>query len=417
MKDPREFLLSLFKQAVHVCLPSVCLEAHLDNIDTSHGVCVIGAGKAAADMAATVYRTYGESCHGAVVTRYGYESKEPTGKIKVLLAAHPVPDENSLVAAETLLKIVADNPPNVPIVFLISGGGSALMSLPAEGIAFSEKLAIHRFLLRSGASIDEMNVVRKQLSGVKGGRLAAAAKSDYYTFVISDLVGDDPSLIASGPTVADHSTKAQALAILEKYHWTPIPSIKTLLLASSAPQSPAKITDKYSIIANANLAIDSARVLADKSDWKTKVLNYHQQGEAADVARQHAKLALEALEQGEKVILLSGGELTVTLGNESGQGGPNQEYMLALAIALNGVKGICALSCDTDGVDGSKDIAGAFIDETTLARAKDKQLDPKEYLARHDSYHFFDGIDGLIVTGPTHTNVNDFRAIMINRAG
>lgn len=415
MKDAKQFLMTLFNRAVHVCLPSECLEAHLQAIDTSKGVCVIGAGKAAADMAATVYRAYGEQCYGAVVTRYGYETKDPTGKIKVLLAAHPVPDENSLIAAQTLLQIVADNPADIPIVFLISGGGSALMSMPAEGIAFAGKLEIHRFLLRSGASIDEMNVVRKQLSGVKGGRLAAAAKSEYYTLVISDVVGDDPSLIASGPTVPDSSTKEQALLILQKYQWAPIQSVQHYLGKNTVASKPYINDNGYKIIANANLAIDSASLLAKESGKEVQVLNYQQQGEAADVAREHAAIALKLQAQGREVILLSGGELTVTLSSGSGQGGPNQEYMLALAIALQGAKGICALSCDTDGVDGSQDIAGAYIDNTTLERAAVNGLDPQVYLCNHNSYHFFKTIDGLIVTGPTHTNVNDFRAIMIEQ--
>lgn len=413
MKDAKSFLLTLFNRAVHVCLPSICLEAHLESVDVAESVCVIGAGKAAADMAATAYRVFGDHCYGAVVTRYGYETDEPTGKIRTLLAAHPVPDANSLAAAQTLLNVVAENPASIPIVFLISGGGSALMALPAEGIGFSEKLSIHKFLLRCGASIDEMNVVRKQLSAVKGGRLAELAKSDFYSFVISDVVGDDPSLIASGPTVADRSTKQQALSILEKYQWTPISSIQSHLQKTSVKPSTIKKDSHYEIIANANLAIDSAATLAQASGWQTKVLNYQQQGEAAEVAQQHATIAMKLQAEGQQLILMSGGELTVTLGDGNGQGGPNQEYMLALTIALNGKKGICALSCDTDGVDGSQDVAGAFIDDLTLEKAQSQGLNPGEFLANHDSYHFFKAIDGLVVTGPTQTNVNDFRAIMI----
>lgn len=414
MENAQSFLMSLFNRAVFTCLPSVCLGIHLDNIDTSKGVCVIGAGKAAADMAAAVYKKYGDACFGKVVTRYGYGTDLPTGNIEVLYAGHPVPDDNSLAAGQALLQLAAQNPADIPIVFLISGGGSALMSLPVEGVSFAEKLALHRFLLRSGASIDEMNVVRKQLSQVKGGRLALAAKSEFYTYVISDVVGDDPSLIASGPTVIDHSTPAQALAILKKYHWPTVPSIVQYLSRNIAEQHKKEVKCQYSVIANAHSAIDSAIELAKQQGWHTQVLNYEQQGEAAEVAAQHAVIAKNLLLEGKKILLFSGGELTVSVNDACGEGGPNQEYLLAMAIALNGVKGISVLSCDTDGVDGSQDVAGAYIDQWTLEKAQHKGINPSTYLSQHDSYHFFKSIDSLVVTGPTQTNVNDFRVIMIN---
>lgn len=416
MKDSRSFLITLFEEAVHTCLPSVCLDAHLESIDTTQGVCVVGAGKASADMAAAVYKKYGDACYGKVVTRYGYGTDLPTGKIEILYASHPIPDENSLAAGHALLEFVAQTPANIPILFLISGGGSALMSVPVDAVSFVDKMALHRFLLKSGASVDEMNVVRKQLSAVKGGRLAQAAKSICHTYVISDVVGDDPSLIASGPTVEDKSTASQALAILEKYQWPLISSIDAYLtLAINSPEQVKKpIKGHYSIVANAHQAIDAAIVKAEQAGWQTQVLNYEQQGEAAEVAKEHAAIALKLLEQGKKVLLFSGGELTVTVKDAGGDGGPNQEYLLAMAIALNGAKGIQVLSCDTDGVDGSKDVAGGFIDGSTLEVARDKGLSPQSYLDNHDSYHFLKAVDSLIVTGPTRTNVNDFRVIVVN---
>lgn len=416
MENSRSFLFSLFEKAVQTCLPSVCLNDHIESIDTSQGVCVVGAGKASADMAAAVFKKYGDACYGKVVTRYGYGTELPTGKIEIIYASHPIPDENSLAAGRALLEFVAQTAENIPIIFLISGGGSALMSVPVEGVSFADKMALHRFLLKSGASIDEMNVVRKQLSAVKGGKLAQAAKSACHTYVISDVVGDDPSLIASGPTVEDHSTADQALAVLEKYQWPVIPSIEAYLtqVINNPGDEKKAVESHYSIVANANQAIDAAIAKAEQAGWQIQVLNYEQQGEAANVAKEHAAIALKLREQGKKVLLFSGGELTVTVNDACGDGGPNQEYLLAMAIALNGANGIEVLSCDTDGVDGSKDIAGGFIDESTLSIAQNRGLSPQSYLDNHDSYHFLEAIDSLIVTGPTRTNVNDFRVIMIN---
>lgn len=406
----------LFEKAVHACLPNVCLNAHLERIDTTQGVCVVGAGKASADMAAAVYEKYGDACYGKVVTRYGYGTEQPTGRIEVMYASHPVPDENSLAAGQALLELVAQTSSNIPIIFLISGGGSALMSVPVGKVSFTEKMELHRFLLRSGASIDDMNIVRKQLSSVKGGRLAQAAKSLCYTYVISDVVGDDPSLIASGPTVNDNSTAEQAMAILEKYQWPKTPSIDAYLTQTGNSHEKRKrsLDSHFSIVANANQAIDAAISEAKLAGWQTQVLSYEQQGEAVEVAKKHAVIALNLRNQGKQILLFSGGELTVTVKDASGDGGPNQEYLLAMAIALNGAKGIQVLSCDTDGVDGSKDVAGGFIDESTLQHAHENGLSPQTYLDNHDSYHFLKAIGGLIITGPTRTNVNDFRVIKIN---
>ncbi|MBZ2192594.1 DUF4147 domain-containing protein [Pseudoalteromonas arctica] len=412
MDSKKSFLIDLFTTAVNACKPSACMSKYLENIDASKGLCVVGAGKAAAEMAAEVNRFYGDKCFGAVVTRYGYESSGDTGRIKVLSANHPTPDDNSLAAGKELLELVRNNPANIPILFIISGGGSSLMCLPVDDVPFSQKQKLNQFLLRSGASVDEINVVRKQLSLVKGGKLAQAAKSDYVTLIISDVVGDKPSDIASGPTISDGSTKADALAILQKYNWPVIAEVEAHLLKPEQERV-ADTVGEYFIVANAQHAIDSAISVAQHEGWEIQVLGYDIQGEAKEVAKQHAAIALEQKAQGKRVMLFSGGELTVTVADVYGDGGPNQEYLMALAEALNGEAGIYALACDTDGVDGSKDVAGAYINSTTVIRAQSAGESLQAQLEGHNSHQFFKAIDDLIITGPTNTNVNDFRVIVI----
>lgn len=412
MDSKKSFLIDLFTTAVNACKPSACMSKYLENIDASKGLCVVGAGKAAAEMAAEVNRFYGDKCFGAVVTRYGYESSGDTGRIKVLSANHPTPDDNSLAAGKELLELVRNNPADIPILFIISGGGSSLMCLPVDDVPFSQKQKLNQFLLRSGASVDEINVVRKQLSLVKGGKLAQAAKSDYVTLIISDVVGDKPSDIASGPTISDGSTKADALDILQKYNWPVIAEVEAHLLKPEHERV-ADTVGEYFIVANAQHAIDSAISVAQHQGWETQVLGYDIQGEAKEVAKQHAAIALDLKAQGKRVMLFSGGELTVTVADVYGDGGPNQEYLMALAEALNGEAGIYALACDTDGVDGSKDVAGAYINSTTVTRAQSAGESLQAQLEGHNSHQFFKAIDDLIITGPTNTNVNDFRVIVI----
>ncbi|MBG9994943.1 DUF4147 domain-containing protein [Pseudoalteromonas sp. NZS127_1] len=412
MDSKKSFLIDLFTTAVNACKPSACMSKYLENIDASKGLCVVGAGKAAAEMAAEVNRFYGDKCFGAVVTRYGYESSGDTGRIKVLSANHPTPDDNSLAAGKELLDLVKNNPADIPILFIISGGGSSLMCLPVDDVPFSQKQKLNQFLLRSGASVDEINVVRKQLSLVKGGKLAQAAKSDYVTLIISDVVGDKPSDIASGPTISDGSTKADALAILQKYNWPAIKEVQAHLLKPEQERAADTIGEHF-VVANAQHAIDNAISVAQHQGWETLVLGYDIQGEAKEVAKQHATIALEQKAQGKRVMLFSGGELTVTVADVYGDGGPNQEYLMALAEALNGEAGIYALACDTDGVDGSKDVAGAYINSTTITRAQNAGESLQAQLEGHNSHQFFKAIDDLIITGPTNTNVNDFRVIVI----
>lgn len=409
----KTYLLTLFNIAVNESLPDVCMPRHLTKIDASNGICVIGAGKAAVQMAEVINQHFPNKCFGSIVTRYGYTEKTTIGKINILTASHPIPDEGSLAAGVEMLQLARNNPANIPVVFLISGGGSALLSLPIEGLEFSEKIKINRFLLASGASIDEINIVRKQLSQIKGNKLAEAVKGPYQTLIISDVVGDDPSLIASGPTVSDSSTAQQALAVLRKYKWEDLNTIKSIL--DKSPSQILKSIKHHDVImmANAELSINKAMEAARIDGWDTKVLSYDQEGEASTIAKRHADLALSALRNNQSIILFSGGELTVTLSENSGLGGPNQEYLLALAIELNGVEGVSAIACDTDGIDGSMDVAGAFIDHTTLIRASEKLMNPKLYLNKNESYVFFNQLGDLIQTGPTHTNVNDFRAIMV----
>lgn len=411
MTTTKDILTHLFKEAVAISQPKNCMPSYLESFDKNSPICILGAGKAAADMAAVAYNYFGDNCYGTVVTRYGYESESETGRIKVLSAAHPVPDEKSMLGGQELLNTAASTPSNIPVLFLISGGGSALAVLPPEGISLLEKIAVNQFLLRSGAAIEEMNTVRKHLSLIKGGRLAVACKSKTTSLVISDVVGDDPAFIASGMTINDDTTPLDALNILNKYHWQPINSIEKYLLSN---QKVPKIENDFKIIANANVAIDKAIQFSQELGWDTEVLSYTETGEATELAKRHAEIALSYKNQGKKVLLFSGGELTVSLGDSAGQGGPNQEYLMALASELKGEKGISALAADTDGVDGSVDVAGGYIDEHTLSKAKDKGIDIKVLLENHDSFYFFDQIKDHIIVGPTRTNVNDFRVIQVS---
>ena len=407
----REFLTSLYLSGVKASKPEHCLAPYLTRYSPNERVCILGAGKAAADMASVAYDYFGNNAYGCVVTRYGYEALRETGSIEVLSAAHPVPDENSVLAAKKLMQMARNVPVNERVIFLISGGGSALACAPALGISLEEKLALHKFLLRSGASIEQMNTVRKHLSAVKGGRLGAASQGDNVSLVISDVVGDNPAMIASGLTVEDHSTPQDALSILLQYGWDEDSNIIRYL--NQAPALPSVCGD-YHIIANADTALNAAIDDAKRKGWATHIISNSETGEAAEVAKRHAQIALEYKKIGKPCLLFSGGELTVTLGNAKGQGGPNQEYLMVLAEALNNTAGISALAADTDGVDGSKEVAGGFIDDTTLSRAHALNLDVTALMRDHNSYAFFDALGDHLVIGPTRTNVNDFRVICVN---
>jgi hydroxypyruvate reductase len=362
-------------------------------------------------MAQTVDAAWpGVALSGVVVTRYGHAV--PAGRIEVLQAGHPVPDQASEQAARRILAAVRGLSADDLVLALLSGGGSATMALPAPGLTLAEKSALTRKLLHSGATIAEMNTVRRHYSAIKGGRLAAAvAPARLVTLAISDVPGDDPAAIASGPTIADPSPPGAARDILSRY------GIEPPQMAHSEPP-PAHVEGEYHLIATPAMALHAAAQAARAQGLTPLILGDALEGEARELGRAQARIALScrnhATPAAAPCVLLSGGETTVTIGRQTpGRGGRNMEFLLALALELDGASGISALACDTDGIDGTEDAAGAFISPTTLARARAKNLDPHAILAAHDSFTLFDTLGDLIVTGPTLTNVNDFRAILI----
>ena len=393
-----------------------CLPPHLPAPPKGRTV-VVGAGKAAAAMAATVEAHWPGPLSGLVVTRDGHSV--PCRRIEVVEASHPVPDARGREAAGRILAAVRGLGPDDLVLCLISGGGSALLTLPAPGIALAEKQAINRAMLRSGAPIGAFNTVRKHLSAIKGGRLAAAAHpARVVALLISDVPGDDPAIIASGPTVADPSTHHDALALLER-HAIAIPEAVRARLASGEdetpkPGDPRLARASVEIIATPRRSLEAAGETARAFGYATTILGDRIEGEAREVGRAHAELARQEAARGGARAILSGGELTVTIAGE-GKGGPNAEYLLALAVALDGHPGIDALACDTDGIDGSEDNAGAVIAPDTLARARTLGLDATAHLAANNSHGFFEALDDLVMTGPTRTNVNDLRVILVGK--
>ncbi len=427
--DPPALLRRLLDEAVAVARPERCLPPVLAELERSRGfgparrMLVLGAGKAAAAMTQAVERAWPErDLEGLVVTRYGHSV--PCRRIRVLEAAHPVPDRAGAEAAAQILELARGAGAEDAVLFLLSGGASALLSLPAPGVTMAGKQAVTRALLAAGADIHELNAVRKHLSAIKGGRLAArAAPARLTTLAISDVAGDDPATIGSGPTVADPTTLADARRVLEHYGIAPGPEV-TAALADPAnetvkPGDPRLAGAHYRLIATPAQSLAAAARLAEAEGLSVEMLGDGLTGEARDLGRDHAALAREraAKRQGERpLLLLSGGETTVTLaggGPETGRGGPNTEFLLGLAGALDGMPGVWALAADTDGADGSEDNAGAIVGPETLERARRRGLRPAAFLADNDAWSFFDALDDLVVTGPTHTNVNDFRAILI----
>ena len=410
MQNARQFLNDLFRAALAAADPAICLPPYLPAAPNGRLI-VVGAGKAAASMAAAVEAHYKRPLEGLVITRYGYG--QPTKTIEVVEAAHPVPDQAGLDAAQRILKMVAGLTRDDLVLFLASGGGSALMSVPAPGIAFAEKQALHKALVLSGANISEINTVRKRLSAVKGGRLAdACGPARIHTLVISDVPGDDPATVASGPTLRDTNPPAAALAILEKYKIALPDSVRRHLADTQAPHASAHdfAADRVDIVSRAADALAAARDFAAARGVACEILGDALEGEARDVGAAMAAQAKSVTQRPR--LLLSGGELTVTV-KAKGRGGPNTEFLLGLALALNGAPDIYALSCDTDGIDGSEDNAGAVVTPDTLARARSLGLDAAKSLAVNDAYGFFGPLGDLVMTGPTCTNVNDFRAVLI----
>lgn len=421
MTDDERLLRQMFQAAIDSALPDHGLPAHLPSPPKGRTV-VVGAGKAAASMARAVERVWprDKPLSGLVVTRYGH-GVGALERIDVVEASHPVPDAAGEAAARRILDMVRGLTPDDLVLCLISGGGSALLAAPLPGITLADKQAINRALLRSGAAIGDMNCVRKHLSAVKGGRLAqAAAPAPLVTLVISDVPGDDPSVIASGPTVADATTQAEALGILARYG-IDIPSAVTAILTDPRYESPKPGDTAFQLaetrmIATPQAALEAAARVAEAAGITPVILGDAIEGEAREVGRVMAGIALQVARHdqpaGKPCVLLSGGETTVTV-RGSGRGGRNVEFLLALAIALKGTAGISAIAGDTDGVDGAEEVAGAVISATTLAEATAKGIAAQAALDANDGHGFFEALGAQVITGPTLTNVNDFRAILI----
>jgi glycerate 2-kinase len=414
----RDLLMSLFRAAVEAADPMRIVPPHLPAPPRGRTL-VIGAGKASAQMARAVEATWKHPLQGLVVTRYGY--KVPTEKIEIVEAAHPVPDQAGRDAAARMLRLVQGLGPDDLVLCLISGGGSSLLPLPADGLTLADKQQVNRALLRSGATISEMNCVRKHLSAIKGGRLGAAcAPARVVTLMISDVPGDDPSVIASGPTVPDPTTCADALAILRKYSIVePAAALEHLRRGhdeTPKPGDPRLAGAQTIMIGTPQASLEAAAVVARAAAVAPLILSDAIEGEARDVALVHAAIARQVAAHGQPArapcVLLSGGETTVTVRGK-GRGGRNAEFLLALTIALDAHPRVHAIACDTDGVDGTEDNAGAIAGPDTLARATARGLRAKDFLANNDGYTFFSELGDLVVTGPTLTNVNDFRAILV----
>lgn len=414
----RALLEQMFRHAVAQAQPALAVRRHLPERPAGRTI-VIGAGKASAQMARAFELAWDGPLSGLVVTRYGYA--EACERIEIVEAAHPVPDEAGFLAARRIMETVSGLSPDDLVVALISGGGSSLLPAPAPGLTLDDEQAINRALLASGAPISVMNLIRNQFSTIKGGRLAAhCAPARVATLVVSDVPGDDPAVVASGPTIALAGSRALARQYAELYQLN-LPLRAQSLLASDnnpAPLPDDKVFARNSVctIASAALSLEAAAELARQHGVEAAILSDSIEGESRDVAQVHAAMAREiALRNrpfAKPAVLLSGGETTVTLRGK-GRGGRNGEFLLALAIAIDGLDGITALAADTDGIDGSEDNAGAFVDGGTATRLRQAGIDPLAALANNDAWTAFNTIGDLLITGPTGTNVNDFRAILV----
>jgi hydroxypyruvate reductase len=428
MPQPRALLERLFRTAVAAAHPASCLPPHLPAPPAAGRLIMLAAGKAAGSMTEVAERHYldagavpAERIGGIAVTRHGYG--RPTRVVPVVEAGHPVPDAAGLAAAERTLALADGAGASDLVLVLLSGGASANWIAPAAGLTLAEKQAVTRALLKSGASIGEINTVRKHLSRIKGGRLAArAAPARVVTLAISDVPGDDPAVIGSGPTMADPSTLADARAILARYRLDLPPAVARALgdprNETPKPGDPVFAAGEFRLVARPADAFRTVSAAVEAAGYACVFLGDRLEGEAREVAAEHAARARALAAAGGRAAILSGGELTVTI-RGSGRGGPNQEYALALALALDGAPGIAALAGDTDGTDGgagrADDPAGAFVDGTSAARARALGLDPAAFLADNDSTGFFARLGDLLTPGPTWTNVNDFRAILVDR--
>lgn len=405
----RDELLSIFMAGVEAASAPAALAGALPKAPPQGRTLVLGCGKAAAAMAEVAAHHLPGDVTGCVVTRFGHGARGDTGGITVIEASHPVPDSASLAAGRRIRELSATARKGDRVVFLISGGGSSLLIDPLPGLTLERKAQINEHLVKSGVPIAEINFVRSHLSQVKGGRLAAAASAagdDMHSFVISDVVGDDPAVVASGPSIASAFDPARALAILESSGWPIDAALSELVLAGCAPSAPHH---PVHVIANAITAIDAATAFARKKGWHVIRIGDDLGGNAAFIGRRHAAIALDHAAAGRRCLLISGGELTVTVRNRDGRGGPNLEYLTGLMAALPVDAPIAALSCDSDGIDGSEDNAGGYFDGTARGTAEACEA----ALATNRSYDLFAKIGGLIMTGPTRTNVNDIRMIAV----
>lgn len=414
---PRSFLSSLFRVAVEAADPIEGIRGHLPAPPKGRTI-VVGAGKGAAQMARALETLWDGPLSGVVVTRYGYACA--TRSIEVIEAGHPVPDAAGLEASKRLLSRVKDLTEDDLVIGLICGGGSALLSAPPPGFTLADEIELNEVLLASGAPISAMNVVRKHLSTIKGGRLAAATRARVVSLIVSDIPGDNPAHVASGPTVPDSTTRHDALEIMKQYGLK-LSDRAIAHLSSPAADAPSAGDEQFSgnrchIVASASLSLEAAAATARASGIESVILSDSIEGEARDVGFVHAAIAREIAIRNrpfrKPVILLSGGETTVTLHGKGGKGGRNAEFALATALAIDGFD-ICLLAADTDGVDGSESNAGAFADGTSAGRLRSLGVDPRQFLNRNDSYSAFAAIGDLFETGPTGTNVNDFRAILV----
>ncbi|MCK2165978.1 glycerate kinase type-2 family protein [Thalassospira xiamenensis] len=419
MTTSRDTLLQLMDAALKAADPAVQIPRNLPTKPKGKTI-VIGAGKASANMAQAFEKAWDGDISGLVVTRYGHAV--PCEKIEIVEASHPVPDAAGQKAAQRILDIVKSAGPDDLVVCMISGGGSALLALPGPGLTLEDKQAISKALLHSGATISEMNCVRKHLSAIKGGRLAAAcAPARMVTYLVSDVPGDDPAIIASGPTVADPTTGQDALDIIRRYR-IEIPLAATELLNNDIHETVKpgnKCFDGHEVImlSRPQDSLEAAAKVARDLGINPVILGDAIEGEAREVAIVHAGIAHQVAHHGQPAarpcVLLSGGETTVTVRAKGGRGGRNSEFLLSLLIQFRDHEGFSALAIDTDGIDGSEDNAGAIIDPTSWQKAISAGIDLREYLANNDAYSAFAKIDDLLITGPTLTNVNDFRAILI----
>lgn len=416
--DPKPFLTSLFAAAVAAADPERTIRAHLPAKPRGRTI-VIGAGKGSAQMARALERAWDGPLEGVVVTRYGYAAS--CERIEVLEAAHPVPDEAGLKAARRLLDRVSGLGEDDLVIALISGGGSALLPAPAGGLTLADEIAVNKALLASGAPISAMNTLRKHISAIKGGRLAAAAwPAKVVSLVVSDIPGDNPAFVASGPTVPDNASRRDALAIVEAYRLDLPAPVMAHLRSPEAdapkPDDPRFARNEVHVIASAAVSLEAAAGEAKRRGIEAVILSDAIEGEAREVGGVHAAVAREVALRDrpfrKPVVILSGGETTVTIRGK-GKGGRNSEFLLAFALGIDGVQNIHALAADTDGIDGSEDNAGAFCDGTTAARLREGGHDARAYLANNDAWSAFHAIGDLFVPGPTGTNVNDFRAILV----